>query len=164
MKQNKLSEDLTLYFSKNFPRKYRKKNYFKHQAIIGLGGNVGNVFKRFDSVFRYFLKDRRFHILQTSPILKNPPFGYLEQDDFLNAILVLQTSLSPKELLKNLLRIEKLQKRKRSFKNASRSIDLDIIFFDTLQIKTKILTIPHPKWKERLSVTIPLGYVKKEMA
>ncbi|MDX1809787.1 MAG: 2-amino-4-hydroxy-6-hydroxymethyldihydropteridine diphosphokinase [Sulfurospirillaceae bacterium] len=164
MKKIKLNQDLTLYFSKNFPRRYRKKTCFKHKAVVGIGGNVGNVFKRFDSVLRYFLQDRRFHILCTSPILKNPPFGYLEQNDFLNAVLVLQTSLTPKELLKNLLRIEKRQKRKRSFRNAPRSIDLDIIFFDDLKINTKMLTIPHPEWEERLSVKIPLEYVKKEIA
>ncbi|WP_331775337.1 2-amino-4-hydroxy-6-hydroxymethyldihydropteridine diphosphokinase [Sulfurospirillum sp. 1612] len=162
MKEIILNQDLTLYFSKNFPKRYKKKAFFKHQVVVGIGGNIGNVLGRFDAVFRYFKKDRRFHIVQTSPILKNPPFGYLEQADFFNAVFVLQTSMAPREMLKNLLHIEQLQKRERSFKNAPRSMDLDIIFFDDIRIKSAKLTIPHPKWSERISVMIPLGYVIKE--
>ena len=161
MREVVLDEDLTLYFKKYFPIKNRKNPNFKHIAVIGLGGNVGSVFQRFKSVYRYFSKDSRFAVLQTSPILKNPPFGYTEQDDFLNAVMVLQTSLSAKELLKNLLHVEKLHKRERSFKNAPRSLDLDIIFYDDLNIRMKNLTIPHPSWYKRQSVTIPLSFLKR---
>ncbi len=159
MKEVVLNQDLTLFFSPHFPIKKTKKPNFKHIAVVGIGGNIGDVKKRFESVYRYFLKDRRFYILQTSPILKNPPFGYLEQKDFLNAILVLQTSMSANELLKNLLHVEKLQKRDRSFKNAPRSLDLDIIFYDNLNLKTKNLTIPHPHWRDRVSVVLPLSFI-----
>ncbi len=161
MKEIILDEDLTLYFERYFPIENKKKKQFKHIAIVGIGGNLGNVRKSFRTVYRYFQNDCRFWVLETSPILKNPPFGYLEQKDFLNAILVLQTSLSANELLKNLLHVENLQKRKRSFKNAPRSLDLDIIMFDDLSIKTKNLIIPHPKWKERNSVVIPLSFIKR---
>jgi len=162
LKEIILNQDLTLYFAKNFPKRYKKNPFFKHQVVIGIGGNIGDVLKRFDAVFRYFVNDCRFHIVRTSPILKNPPFGYLDQADFFNAVLVLQTSMAPREVLKNLLHIEQLQKRERSFKNAPRSMDLDIIFFDDIKIKSAKLTIPHPKWNERISVMIPLGYAKKE--
>jgi len=159
LKEIILNKDLTLYFERYFPTKNKKKKQFKHIAVVGIGGNVGNVKKRFRAVYRYFLNDCRFWVLETSPILKNPPFGYLKQKDFLNAILVLQTSLSANELLKNLLHIEKLQKRQRSFKNAPRSLDLDIILFDDLSIKIKNLIIPHPKWQQRDSVVIPLNFI-----
>ncbi|MFK5880845.1 MAG: 2-amino-4-hydroxy-6-hydroxymethyldihydropteridine diphosphokinase [Sulfurospirillum sp.] len=161
MKEISLSEELTLIFESCFPVKNRKRANFKHMAIVGIGGNIGDVKKRFRAVYRYFLKDRRFWVLQTSPILKNPPFGYKEQNYFLNAVLVLQTSISAQELLKNLLHVEKLHKRKRSFKNAPRSLDLDIIFFDNLNIKTKNLKVPHPGWHDRVSVTIPLGFIER---
>ena len=161
MKEIVISEELTLYFDTLFPVKNLKKLDFKHIAVIGLGGNIGDVTKRFRAVYRYFLRDRRFHVLETSPILKNPPFGYMEQNDFLNAVLLLQTSLSAKELLKNLLHIEKLHKRQRSFKNAPRSLDLDIIFFDNLNIRTKNLRVPHPSWFKRASVIIPLNYLER---
>jgi len=156
-----LNEELTLYFEKFFPVKNPKKPEFKHIAIVGLGGNIGDVKKRFKAVYRYFLNDNRFWVLQTSPILKNPPFGYMKQNDFLNAVMVLQTSLSAKELLKNLLHVEKKHKRKRSFKNAPRSLDLDIIFYNKQNIRTKSLIVPHPSWHKRQSVTIPLSYITK---
>lgn len=159
MKKVVLNQDLTLFFSPHFPIKKPKKPKFKHIAVVGIGGNVGNVKRRFEAVYRYFSKDRRFYVLQTSPILKNPPFGYLGQKDFLNAILVLQTSMSVNELLKNLLHIEKLQKRERTFKNAPRSMDLDIIFYDNLNLKSKNLTIPHPYWRDRVSVVLPLSFI-----
>lgn len=161
MKRVVLNEDLTLFFEGHFPVKNSKKSTFKHIATIGMGGNIGDVKKRFEAVYRYFLRDSRFWILQTSPILKNPPFGYKEQNDFLNAVMILQTSLSPQELLKNLLHVEKLQKRTRSFKNAPRSLDLDMIFYDDLTIRSKNLIVPHPSWYKRQSVTIPLSYINK---
>ena len=161
MKKIVLNKDLTLYFNKYFPITRRKKKHFKHLAVVGIGANMGNIIKTFENVYRYFSKDKRFFILETSPILKNPPFGFLEQKDFLNAILVLQTSLSAKELLKNLLHVEKINKRKRSFKNAPRSLDLDIIFYDNLNIRTKKLSIPHPAWNKRESVIIPLSFIKR---
>ncbi len=161
MKKIILNEELTLFFEKFFPTKNPKNPNFKHIAVVGMGGNIGDIKKRFQVVYRYFLKDVRFNVLETSPILKNPPFGYLEQNDFLNAILVLQTSLNAKELLKNLLHLEKLHKRKRSFKDAPRSLDLDIIFYDNLNIRTKNLNVPHPSWYKRDSVMIPLSFVKR---
>lgn len=164
MKKIVLNEDLTLFFNKFFPIRNRPKKRYKHLAVVGIGGNKGDVIKRFESVYRYFSKDRRFHVLETSPILKNPPFGFLEQKDFLNAIMLLQTSLSPKKLLKNLLHVEKINKRKRSFKNAPRSLDLDIIFYDNLNIKFKRLIIPHPHWYERQSVLIPLSFLKRSFS
>ncbi len=160
MKKIVLNDELTLCFEKFFPINYPKNPNFKHIAVVGIGGNTGDVKSRFKSAYRYFLRDRRFWVLQTTPILKNPPFGYLEQNDFLNAVIVLQTSMSAKELLKNLLHVEALHKRKRSFKNAPRSLDLDIIFYDNQNIKTKNLIVPHPSWSERQSVTIPLGYIE----
>ncbi len=161
MKKIVLNKDLTLFFNKHFPIKNRRKKGYKHLAVVGIGGNKGDVIKRFESVYGYFSKDKRFHIVETSPILKNPPFGYLKQKDFLNAVLLLQTSLSPKELLKNLLHVEKINKRKRSFKNAPRSLDLDIIFYDNLNINFKRLSIPHPSWHKRDSVLIPLSYIER---
>ena len=161
MKKIVLNEKLTLYFEKFFPIKNPKKPNFKHIAVVGMGGNIGDVKRRFEAVYRYFMKDKRFWVLQTSPILENPPFGYIKQNDFLNAVMVLQTSMSAKELLKNLLHVEKLHKRKRSFKNAPRSLDLDIIFYDNQNIRTGNLMVPHPDWYKRESVTIPLGFLER---
>jgi 2-amino-4-hydroxy-6-hydroxymethyldihydropteridine diphosphokinase len=67
-----------------------------------------------------------------------------------------KTSMEPKEFLRYLLRVEKRFGRKRSFANAPRTLDLDIIFFDNRIINTKNLNVPHPHWYKRESVVIPL--------
>jgi 2-amino-4-hydroxy-6-hydroxymethyldihydropteridine diphosphokinase len=65
--------------------------------------------------------------------------------------------MQPLEFLDYLMRLEKKFARKRSFANAPRTLDLDIIFFDNRVIKTPRLTVPHPHWFERESVVIPLA-------
>lgn len=95
----------------------------------------------------------------TSPLLKNPPFGYLEQNDFLNGIIVIKTNLAPNEFLKNMQRLENRFGRKRSFQDAPRTLDIDIIFFDKKKINTEQLIIPHKGWANRESVIIPLNYM-----
>lgn len=144
-----------------FPSRNSKSNSFLYEAVIGLGGNQGDVKKRFVKLYRYFQNDRRFYVVQTSSVFRNPPFGYLKQDDFYNAVMVIQTSLHVKAMLKVLLHVEKLFGRKRSFKNAPRTLDLDIIFFDNLRRKQKHISLPHPYWEERLSVIIPLMMLKR---
>ncbi len=160
MKKTVVGKNLTLYFDKYFPAANKKRAFFKHIVLIGLGGNIGNVRKRFEKLYLFLEKDKRFHIVKSSPVLKNPPFGYTNQDDFFNSLLLIQTSMMPRELLKTLLHIEKRFGRVRSFKNAPRSLDLDIIFFDSLKLNGKRLTVPHPQWSQRESVLIPLAYLQ----
>jgi len=100
-------------------------------------------------------------VIETSPILKNPAFGYETQDDFYNALVVVETSLQPKILLKYILSIEDKFGRKRLFKDAPRTLDIDMIFYENVKMKSKILTLPHYGWRERGSVLIPLSYMKR---
>jgi len=89
--------------------------------------------------------------------LKNPPFGYVDQNDFLNAIIILDTKISVNEFFKLTSRLELRFKRIRSFKNAPRSLDIDIIFYKNKKISSYKLIIPHKEWQNRQSVTIPLS-------
>ena len=155
MKKN-LNNNLILYYNNLYPYKKVQLSTKKHKVTIGIGGNIGNVIFNFKKLFRSFLGDSRFDIIQTSPILKNPPFGFLDQNDFYNAIIILKTNLSPKESLKEFQRYEKRYKRVKSFQDAPRTLDIDIIFYDNLKLKTKILIIPHIGHKTRQSVQIPL--------
>jgi len=152
----KLSEQLLTYKSLHFGYKTIQKTKHRYRVTIGIGGNIGDVKRRFEHLFIFFKKDKKVELLQTSLILKNPPFGFKEQDDFLNSIIILQVSMQPHTFLDYLMRIEKRFGRKRSFANAPRSLDLDIIFFDNRTVDTKKLQIPHKNWKERESVIIPL--------
>nr|WP_236618711.1 2-amino-4-hydroxy-6-hydroxymethyldihydropteridine diphosphokinase [Lebetimonas sp. JH292] len=98
----------------------------------------------------------KIDIIKTSIIYKNPPFGYLAQNDFYNTIMIIKTNFSPIELLNFLLYVEKKFGRVRTFKNAPRTLDLDIIIFNEIKINTKKLILPHPFFKKRDSVLIPL--------
>jgi len=153
-----LSDSLTLYFFKNFPRTFQKSNK-RFQVTLGIGGNIGDTCRIFEKLLVLFQRSKFVDLVATAPILKNPAFGYKDQNDFYNSIIVVKTNLYPKSFLNYILRVEKRFRRKRLFKNAPRSLDLDIIFFDNFSIRTRDLTVPHPKWSERQSVTIPLRYL-----
>ena len=158
-----LTRDLILYFNALYPYKNKNIKMLKDKkantVTIGIGGNIGDVMKRFKLLFKMLSSDARFCIKKTSPILKNPPFGYLDQDDFLNAIVVLKTDLSPIACLNAFQRYEYRFKRTRSFQDAPRTLDIDIIFYNSLSLNTKRLILPHKGYKSRQSVLIPLDFV-----
>jgi 2-amino-4-hydroxy-6-hydroxymethyldihydropteridine diphosphokinase len=160
-RKHKLSEQLESYSSLCFPYKSKKLSSLRHQATVGVGGNIGDVKRRLHHLFIRLQREKRVDVVQTSLILKNPPFGYTKQEDFFNSIILLQTSMQAKQFLTFLLRLEKYFGRTRSFENAPRTLDLDIIFFDNLTLQTERLTVPHPHWQERESVVIPLAGLKK---
>ncbi|XPV67936.1 MAG: 2-amino-4-hydroxy-6-hydroxymethyldihydropteridine diphosphokinase [Halarcobacter sp.] len=157
--KKKLTDDLTLFYSSNFPRKFKKHSNKKYLVHIGIGGNIGNIKKTFNKLLLCLKSDGRFDILITSPLLLNPPFGFLEQNHFLNGIIALKTNLAPNEFLKNMQRLEKRFGRKRSFQDAPRTLDIDIIFFANKKIDTEKLIIPHKDWANRESVIIPLKHL-----
>jgi 2-amino-4-hydroxy-6-hydroxymethyldihydropteridine diphosphokinase len=138
-----------------FPDRY-KESEKNNIALIGIGCNIGNCIRRFKKLYLFFSFHPKIDIIKTSIIYKNPPFGYLNQDDFYNTVMVIKTNFSPIELLNFLLFAEKKFGRIRSFKNAPRTLDLDIIMFNEVKMNTKRLTLPHPFFKKRDSVLIPL--------
>jgi len=139
-----------------YPAKIKKSSK-KHKALIGIGCNIGNCIERFKKLYLFFNKHPKIDILQTSIIYKNPPFGYLNQPDFYNTVMIIGTNLPPFKLLRFLQYTEKKFGRKRSFKNAPRTMDLDIIIYDNLKIDKKDLILPHPFFKKRDSVLVPLA-------
>ena len=156
--KKKLSPSLTLFYTPNFPKIFNICSNKKYSVTIGVGGNIGDTKKIFDKLILCLKKDARFSLLISSPLLQNPPFGFLEQSDFLNGIIRLQTDLCAFEFLQAMQRYEKKFGRKRSFQDAPRTLDIDIIFFDKKKINSKNLIIPHKNWANRESVIIPLKY------
>jgi len=157
----KLGSSLTTFTSLHFPIFFKSRTSLRYEVTLGIGGNLGDVRRRFEHLFFYFKRDKNIELIQTSLILKNPPFGYTKQDDFFNSIMVVKTSMQPREFLRYLHKVEKKFGRRRSFANAPRTLDLDILFFDNRQVKTKELTIPHAEWYKRESVVIPLAGVRR---
>ncbi len=158
MIKRKLNVKNTLIRTTNFPASFR--NVGGKKAVLGIGGNIGNVLRRFEHLLCYFKRSKFIYVIETAPILKNPPFGYIHQSDFYNSLLLIETKLAPKALLRYILHVEKLFGRKRLFKDAPRTLDIDIIFYENVKMDTKILTLPHPEWMKRSSVLIPLSHMK----
>jgi 2-amino-4-hydroxy-6-hydroxymethyldihydropteridine diphosphokinase len=158
--KKKLTKNLTLFHTPNFPKSFNKNSNKKYKVTIGIGGNIGNIKRTFDKLILCLKQDARFTLLRTSPLLKNPPFGFLEQNDFLNGIIALKTNLCPNDFLKAMQRYEIKFGRKRSFQDAPRTLDIDIIFFDDKKINHENLIIPHKDWANRESVIIPLKYIQ----
>jgi 2-amino-4-hydroxy-6-hydroxymethyldihydropteridine diphosphokinase len=130
----------------------------KHIGFIALGTNIGdrlaNINKAIESLSPEVNIIDRSNI---SNIYETPPWGYLEQPAFLNQVVEVRTSLSPLALLDYLKEIESNMGRLPNILNGPRLIDLDIIFFDDLVIKTRKLTIPHPRLEGRAFVLVPLS-------
>ena len=155
-----ISQDLTWIEGKYFP--YQAKSYkeYKYRALLGIGGNIGDTIGRFNRLYHYLSKRRDISIVETSAILKNPPFGYLNQDYFYNALIDISTNLTPIELLKVTQMIERLFGRVKSFQDAPRTLDIDIIFHSIGRVDRDFLKIPHHGWQDRDSVLLPLKEMK----
>jgi len=166
-KKKRLTSQLTLYFNKLYPIYSNQRNSKRYEVYLGIGGNIGDMFRRFDTLFKWFQFGTDIVLKETSPLLKNPPFGYLEQEYFLNGIIKIETNITPKYLLTIMQKYEKKFGRVRTFKDAPRTLDIDIIFIrknnKDVKINRKDLVVPHIGWRERNSVKIPLGYMKRKM-
>lgn len=154
-----LNESLTLYKSKQFPC-FFKDSSKRYSVTLGVGGNIGDLPRRLEKLNHFFQRSKLCDLIKTGPILKNPPFGYVEQDDFYNTVIMVKTDLQPRAFLKYVLEVERKFKRKRSFPNAPRTLDIDMIFYENRKMKTEELTLPHPHWMSRESVVIPMAYME----
>jgi 2-amino-4-hydroxy-6-hydroxymethyldihydropteridine diphosphokinase len=160
MLRKALSEKLMLIKRPLFPAKYRVSSK-RYCVTLGVGGNIGDLVRRLERLSVFLKRSGLCDLVQTGPILKNPPFGYAAQNDFHNSVMVVKTDLQPKVFLKYVLEVERKFGRKRSFPNAPRTLDIDMIFFEDRNMKTKVLTLPHPHWQERESVVIPMAYMER---
>lgn len=126
-------------------------------AVVALGANLGNRAGTLDAALAE-LEARGNVVLARSSFYETKPVGYLNQPDFLNAtaLVGVPATRSPEDFLAELLDIEKKFGRERPFPNAPRTLDLDLIFFENEVRETAFLMLPHPRWREREFVTIPL--------
>ena len=127
------------------------------RAYIGMGSNLGDRAGRLrQAVSRLRTLGR---ITAISSLYETEPVGYLEQPLFLNAVAALETTLTPIDLLRALLGIERDLGRTRTFPNAPRSLDLDLLLVDAVVLNTDELILPHPRLHERAFVLVPLAEI-----
>jgi len=127
-----------------------------NEVYISLGSNMGNKKENLEKAIKEVAKIKDTFIIKESKIIETEPFGYKEQDDFLNSCIGVKTLLTPREILKELLAIEIRMGRERKIKWGPRIIDLDIIFYGKEVIEEDDLIVPHPYMEYREFVLKPL--------
>jgi 2-amino-4-hydroxy-6-hydroxymethyldihydropteridine diphosphokinase len=128
----------------------------QHVSYIGLGSNLGASGDQLTQAFVRLDQLPGTRLLAQSGLYRSAPVGYLDQPDFVNAVAKIATSLTPQALLAALLQIEHECGRERTFANAPRTLDLDVLLYDDRQIHEHGLTVPHPQMHKRAFVLLPL--------
>jgi len=130
-----------------------------HFAVIALGSNLAEPDRQVRAALSTLEAHSQIQIEKTSSLYVTAPVGYDEQPDFVNAVCSVRTSLDGVSLLAVLNRIESDFGRERTFRNAPRTLDLDIIDFDGISSNDPHLTLPHPRAHERSFVMKPLAEI-----
>lgn len=130
-------------------------------ALIGLGGNLGDVRATLNRAVAAFCDGARVRLLARSSDYQTPPWGRTDQPAFVNLALKVETSLPPEALLDQALEVEASLGRDRSAGErwGPRPIDIDILAYDDLVLEGDRLTLPHPRLTERAFVLVPLGEI-----
>ena len=129
------------------------------RAAIALGSNIENPEAQVRRAFEEIAELPGTKLIASSRLHRTKPVGFADQPDFVNAMVLVDTSLEPRALLDALLQIEKMHGRVRTIPNGPRSLDLDIILYGDRLIDEPGLTVPHPRAKDRDFVMVPLREV-----
>lgn len=127
-----------------------------HRAFIGIGSNMGDRERYLNGAVEALKAHPMIEVKKVSDYIVTKPYGGVEQEDFLNGALELETLLNPEELLEALHEIENAADRKRTIHWGPRTLDLDILFYDNLYYRSDTLVIPHPDLENREFVLRPL--------
>lgn len=130
-------------------------------AYLGIGGNLGD--RRATLRAALASLPPAVRPVAVSSLYETEPVGYRDQPDFLNAVVQVETDLLPRSLLKQLKGIEQALGRSVRFRNAPRTVDLDILFYEGQVIDEADLTIPHARLAERAFVLAPLAELAPEL-
>jgi 2-amino-4-hydroxy-6-hydroxymethyldihydropteridine diphosphokinase len=127
------------------------------RAWIGLGGNLGEVSRAFDSALEALAATPGLAVLARSALYRTTAWGVLEQPSFLNAAVALESRLGPIELLDRLMAVERQHGRDRTRERrwGPRRLDLDLLAIDGVVLQHPRLLLPHPRAHERAFVLVP---------
>jgi 2-amino-4-hydroxy-6-hydroxymethyldihydropteridine diphosphokinase len=136
------------------------------EALIGLGGNVGEVRATLAAAIDALCDGRDVRLLARSSDYRTPPWGVTEQAPFVNACIVVDTTLTPQALLARALDVERAfgRERAREQRWGPRTIDIDLLAYDDVVIDEPQLVLPHPRWLERAFVLVPLAEIVPDRA
>ena len=134
-----------------------------HQVYLGLGSNLGDCRKNLERAIR-MIGDKVGRVLRQSSFIETEPWGFESKHKFMNAVILCETMMTPREVLLLTQQIERdMGRKKKSVSGgyADRPIDIDILLYDDLTIDEPDLKIPHPLMHERDFVMIPLNEISK---
>ncbi len=125
-------------------------------AYVGIGANLDDPAARVHGAFATLAAMPKTRLLKHSSLYRTEPQGYREQPDFVNAVAEIETGLAPADLLAALQALETRAGRARSFRDAPRTLDLDLLLYGNERIDQPGLVVPHPRMHERAFVLVPL--------
>jgi 2-amino-4-hydroxy-6-hydroxymethyldihydropteridine diphosphokinase len=128
-------------------------------AYVALGANLGNPELTVKAAIKALDSIPLTQRVAVSSLYRTAPVGLRNQPDFINAVVALDTRLSPQGLLDELFEIEQEFGRQRSVKNAPRTLDLDLLLHDDNVLATPTLILPHPRMHQRAFVLAPLAEI-----
>jgi len=135
----------------------------EHSAFIGLGSNLSGPDAQVRSALAALDRIESTRLCAASSLFRSAPVGVLDQPEFVNAVARVTTSLEPRLLLHHLLALEQDRGRVRTVRNGPRTLDLDLLLFDSDRIDEPGLVIPHPRMHERAFVLIPLFEIAPDL-
>ena len=139
-----------------------------HRVYLGLGSNLGDREEHIRKAVA-LIGEKVGLVIRQSSLIETEPWGFESENRFLNGVILVETSLTPRQLLKATQKIERQLGRKKKSTDSSlltpvsysdRSIDIDILLYDDLTIDEPDLKIPHPLMEQRDFVMIPLNEIK----
>jgi 2-amino-4-hydroxy-6-hydroxymethyldihydropteridine diphosphokinase len=134
------------------------------EALLALGGNVGDVRATFDRAIQMLCADKAVRLVARSSDYRTPPWGVTDQPPFVNAVIAVATSLGPRDLFMRAVAIERALGRERVKERrwGPRAIDIDVLAYDDVVMHDPDLTLPHPRLFDRGFVLMPLAEIASD--
>jgi len=135
----------------------------KNIAYLGLGSNIGERVSYIELAVKELEESVNIKILKISSVYETEPWGKIDQADYLNSVIKIETELGPMELLLKLKSLEKKIGRSENKKWSEREIDIDILFYEDRIIQNENIKIPHSLIEDRKFVLVPLVEIAPDL-
>ncbi len=133
-----------------------------NNIYLAFGSNVGDKEEFIRKSLDLLEESRKIKILKISSLYTTKPFGYVNQADFINCVCKARTELNPEDLFGIIKRTEEVVGRKKRERWGPREIDIDLLFYESIKVKTDLLEIPHPGVLSRDFVALPMLEIEKD--